>query len=58
MDTYLKLVCDFRSNLGIKLATQLVFGVLVALVYNLEPTQEGIQNRQGLLFFISINQVL
>ena len=46
-----------KPSVTIKIGTQLFFGVIVALIYNLLRNQAGVQNRQGLLFFITINQV-
>ena len=47
-----------RNNtaLWIRAVTQLFFAIIVSLIYNLTLTQAGIQNRQGLLFFLTINQ--
>ena len=44
------------TALSIRATTQLFFAIIVSLIYNLTPTQAGIQNRQGLLFFVTINQ--
>ena len=42
--------------LWIRSLTQLFFAIIISLLYNLTLTQAGIQNRNGLLFFLTINQ--
>ena len=44
------------AALWIRATTQLFFAIIVSLIYNLTPTQAGVQNRLGLLFFLTINQ--
>jgi ABC-type multidrug transport system ATPase subunit len=48
---------DFRnySNLGIQFSTCLFFAIIIALMYTLKNSQNSIQDRKGLLFFVTTN---
>lgn len=44
------------GSLLVRVATSMFFAVILSLVYNLKKSQADIQNRLGLLFFVTINQ--